>query len=68
MFTVELPDVKAIREALHMSQQRFAENLPHSAADTEKLGAGPPLAGAPAAHLQAISRAPQMIKEALQHG
>jgi len=23
--TVELPDVKAIREALHMSQQRFAE-------------------------------------------
>lgn len=64
--TVELPDVKAIREALHMSQQRFAEayRIP---LPTLEQGRRSPDAPA-AAYLQAISREPKAIKEALQHG
>jgi putative transcriptional regulator len=36
--TVEMPDAKAIRRALRMSQQRFASA--YRAADGEELGGG----------------------------
>ena len=39
MHVVEVPDVRTIRQQLHMSQQPFAGDLPRSAADTEELGA-----------------------------
>jgi len=67
--TVELPDVKAIREALHMSQQRFAETyrIPLPTLKNREQGRRWPDAPA-AAYLQAIAREPKAIKEALQQG
>ena len=67
--TVELPDVRAIRQKLHMSQQRFAETyrIPLPTLKNWEQGRRSPDAPA-AAYLQAIAREPKAIKEALQHG
>jgi putative transcriptional regulator len=67
--TVELPDVRAIRQKLHMSQQRFAETyrIPLPTLKNWEQGRRSPDAPA-AAYLQAIARQPKVIKEALQHG
>jgi putative transcriptional regulator len=66
---VEVPDVRAIRQRLHMSQQRFAETyrIPLPTLKNWEQGRRAPDAPA-AAYLQAISRQPNAIKEALQHG
>ena len=66
---VEVPDVRAIRQKLHMSQQRFAETyrIPLPTLKNWEQGRRAPDAPA-AAYLQAISRQPKAIKEALQHG
>jgi putative transcriptional regulator len=66
---VEVPDVRAIRQQLHMSQQRFAETyrIPLPTLKNWEQGRRAPDAPA-AAYLQAISRQPKVIKEALQHG
>ncbi len=67
--TVELPDVRAIRQKLHMSQQRFAETyrIPLPTLKNWEQGRRSPDAPA-AAYLHAIARQPKVIKEALQHG
>lgn len=66
---VEVPDVRAIRQQLHMSQQRFAETyrIPLPTLKNWEQGRRAPDAPA-AAYLQAIARQPKVIKEALQHG
>lgn len=66
---VEVPDVRAIRRQLHMSQQRFAETyrIPLPTLKNWEQGRRSPDAPA-AAYLQAISRQPKAIEEALQHG
>jgi putative transcriptional regulator len=66
---VEVPDVRAIRQQLHMSQQRFAETyrIPLPTLKNWEQGRRAPDAPA-AAYLHAISRQPKVIKEALQHG
>jgi putative transcriptional regulator len=67
--SVEVPDVRAIRRQLHMSQQRFAETyrIPLPTLKNWEQGRRAPDAPA-AAYLHAISRQPMVIKEALQHG
>jgi putative transcriptional regulator len=67
MHTVELPDVRAIRRGLHMSQQRFAETyrIPLPTLKNWEQGRRAPDAPA-AAYLHAISRTPQTIREALE--
>lgn len=66
---VEVPDVRAIRQKLHMSQQRFAETyrIPLPTLKNWEQGRRAPDAPA-AAYLQAISREPKAIKDALQQG
>jgi putative transcriptional regulator len=66
---VDVPDVRAIRRALRMSQQRFAETyrIPLPTLKNWEQGRRAPDAPA-AAYLQAISRRPQAIKEALEVG
>jgi len=66
---VEVPDVRAIRQQLHMSQQRFAETyrIPLPTLKNWEQGRRAPDAPA-AAYLQAIARQPRVIKEALQQG
>ena len=66
---VEVPDVRAIRRQLHMSQQRFAETyrIPLPTLKNWEQGRRAPDAPA-AAYLYAISRQPAAIKEALRHG
>jgi putative transcriptional regulator len=66
---VEVPDVRAIRRQLHMSQQRFAETyrIPLPTLKNWEQGRRAPDAPA-AAYLQAISRQPTAIKEALRQG
>jgi len=66
---VEVPDVRAIRQRLHMSQQRFAETyrIPLPTLKNWEQGRRSPDAPA-AAYLQAIARQPKAIKEALRHG
>jgi putative transcriptional regulator len=66
---VDVPDVRAIRRQLHMSQQRFAETyrIPLPTLKNWEQGRRAPDAPA-AAYLQAIARSPQVIKEALQPG
>jgi putative transcriptional regulator len=63
---VEVPDVRAIRRQLHMSQQRFAETyrIPLPTLKNWEQGRRAPDAPA-AAYLRAISREPVVIKEAL---
>src|ERR1700684_3087704 len=65
----EVPDVRAIRRQLHMSQQRFAETyrIPLPTLKNWEQGRRAPDAPA-AAYLDAVSREPKAIKEALQHG
>lgn len=64
---VAVPDVRAIRRQLHMSQQRFAETyrIPLPTLKNWEQGCRAPDAPA-AAYLHAISRQPQAIKDALQ--
>ena len=50
--TVEVPDVRAIREALGLSQQAFASAYPDSAGDAQRLGTRPP---PPRRHRQRLS-------------
>ena len=66
---VEVPDVRAIRRELHMSQHEFANayRIPLSTLKNWEQGRRAPDAPA-AAYLQAIARRPQVIREALQHG
>ena len=66
---VEVPDVRAIRRQLHMSQHEFADayRIPLSTLKNWEQGRRSPDAPA-AAYLQAISRRPQVIRDALQHG
>ena len=65
---IEVPDVRAIRQQLHMSQQRFAETyrIPLPTLKNWEQGRRAPDAPA-AAYLHAISRQPKIIEEALQH-
>jgi putative transcriptional regulator len=64
--TVEVPDVRAIRHGLHMSQEKFAVTyrIPLSTLKNWEQGRRHPDAPA-AAYLQAISRRPVEISEAL---
>jgi putative transcriptional regulator len=66
---VVVPDVRAIRRKLHMSQQKFAEayRIPLPTLKNWEQGRRAPDAPA-AAYLQAIARQPQIIRDALQHG
>jgi putative transcriptional regulator len=66
---VEVPDVRAIRQQLHMSQQRFAATYRIPRPTLKNLEQGRRAPDAPAAaYLQAISRQPKVIEEALQRG
>jgi putative transcriptional regulator len=64
--TVALPDVKAIRQALHMSQYRFAVSyrIPLSTLKNWEQGRRTPDAPA-AAYLLAIQRRPKEVMEAV---
>jgi putative transcriptional regulator len=64
--TVELPDVKAIRESLHMSQNRFsvAYRIPLATLKNWEQGRRYPDAPA-AAYLLAIQRRPREVMEAV---
>jgi putative transcriptional regulator len=66
---VEVPDVRAIRVGLHMSQQRFAETyrIPLSTLKNWEQGRRVPDAPA-AAYLWVIARRPEVIREALALG
>lgn len=66
---VEVPDVRAIRRQLHMSQHEFAEayRIPLATLKNWEQGRRSPDAPA-AAYLQAISRKQQLIRDALQPG
>jgi len=66
---IEVPDVRAIRRELRMSQHQFAEayHIPLSTLKNWEQGRRAPDAPA-AAYLQAIARRPQVIRDALQHG
>lgn len=65
---VEVPDVRAIRRQLHMSQHEFASafRIPLATLKNWEQGRRAPDAPA-AAYLQAISRRPHLIRDALQH-
>jgi putative transcriptional regulator len=64
--TVELPDVRAIRRGLHMSQNRFslAFRIPLATLKNWEQGRRNPDAPA-AAYLRAIQRRPKEIMEAV---
>ena len=64
---VEVPNVRAIRQKLHMSQQEFAKSyrIPLSRLRNWEQGRRQPDAPA-AAYLHAISRRPREISEALK--
>jgi len=66
MHTVEVPDVRAIRRRLHMSQQEFAATyrIPLPTLKGWEQGRRHPDAPA-AAYLQAIARKPREISAAL---
>ena len=66
MTTVELPDVKAIRQSLHMSQHRFssAYRIPLATLKNWEQGRRHPDAPA-AAYLLAIQRRPKEVMEAV---
>jgi putative transcriptional regulator len=64
--TVELPDVKAIREELRMSQQRFAASYRIPLATLKNWEQGRRAPDAPAAaYLLAIRRRPKEVMEAV---
>ena len=56
--TVELPDVRAIRQKLHMSQQRFAETYRIPLPTSRNREQGRPLAGRAGRRLPTGDRAP----------
>lgn len=64
--TIEIPDVRAIRRSLHMSQERFAMTyrIPLATLKNWEQGRRHPDAPA-AAYLQAIARRPHEIRDAL---
>ncbi len=64
--TVEVPDVRAIRQHLKMSQHQFAKayRIPLATLKNWEQGRRQPDAPA-AAYLQAIARRPKVIREAL---
>ena len=63
---VELPDVKAIREELHMSQQKFAATYRIPLATVKNWEQGRRSPDAPAvAYLRAIRRRPKEVMEAV---
>jgi len=64
---VDLPDVRAIRQQLHISQQCFAETyrIPLPTLKNWEQGRRAPDAPA-AAYLLAIARKPRVIREALR--
>lgn len=63
---VELPDVKAIREALSMSQQRFAASYRIPLATVKNWEQGRRVPDAPAsAYLLAILRRPKEVMDAV---
>jgi putative transcriptional regulator len=66
---VEVPDVRAIREHLHLSQQEFAQayHIPLATLKNWEQGRRAPDAPA-AAYLQAIARRPREIRDALTNG
>ncbi len=66
---IEVPDVRAIRRELRMSQNQFADayHIPLSTLKNWEQGRRAPDAPA-AAYLQAIARRPEVIRDALQHG
>jgi putative transcriptional regulator len=64
--TVELPDVKTIREELHMSQQKFAAAYRIPLATVKNWEQGRRVPDAPAAaYLLAIRRRPKEVMEAV---
>jgi putative transcriptional regulator len=67
--TVEVPDVRAIRHGLHMSQEKFATTyrIPLSTLKNWEQGRRHPDAPA-AAYLQVIARRPVETGEALAEG
>lgn len=63
---IELPDVRAIRRKLHMSQQEFAAAFHIPLATLKNWEQGRRAPDAPAiAYLQVIARQPQVIQDAL---
>ena len=63
---IELPDVRAIRRKLHMSQQEFATAFHIPLATLKNWEQGRRAPDAPAiAYLQVIARQPQVIQDAL---
>ena len=66
---VTVPDVRAIRRRLHMSQHEFADAFRIPLATLKNWEQGRRVPDAPAAaYLQAIARQPKAIREALQEG
>ena len=66
---IEVPDVRAIRRQLHISQHEFADAFRIPLATLKNWEQGRRVPDAPAAaYLQVIARRPQVIREALQHG
>ncbi len=64
---VETADVRAIRRQLHMSQHAFADAYRIPLATLKNWEQGRRVPDAPAAaYLQAISREPRIIRDALQ--
>jgi putative transcriptional regulator len=62
-----VPDVRAIRRRLHMSQLQFADAFRIPLATLKNWEQGRRVPDAPAAaYLQAIARQPKAIREALQ--
>ncbi len=67
--TVEVPDVRAIRRGLHMSQHEFADAYRIPLATLKNWEQRRRAPDAPAmAYLQAIARRPEVIREALLLG
>lgn len=64
--TIQVPDVRAIRRSLHMSQERFAMTyrIPLATLKNWEQGRRHPDAPA-AAYLQAIAKRPHEIRDAL---
>jgi len=66
---IEVPDVRAIRRQLHMSQHEFATAFRIPLATLKNWEQGRRVPDAPAAaYLQAIACRPPVIREALQYG
>ncbi len=67
--TIEMPDVRAIRRELHMSQHEFSDVFHIPLATLKNWEQGRRSPDAPAiAYLQVIARRPEVIREALRTG